>query len=57
MFIAFESKDGIGEPNNKNFGELMGQKSEDSGLWSQWMVRILGKKCRLFFLSFFFLLF
>lgn len=49
MFVAFESKDGVGEPNN-NFGELVGQKSEDSGLWSQWRVRILGKKYRLFFL-------
>lgn len=51
MFVAFESKDGVDEPNN-NFGELVGQKSEDNGLWSQWMVRILGKKYRLFFLSF-----
>ena len=32
---------------------MVGQKPECSGLVSPYMVRILGKKCRLFFLFFF----
>lgn len=35
MSIAFESKDAIGDPNSENFGGMVKQKPECSGLGSQ----------------------
>lgn len=32
MSIAFESQDAVGEPNKENFGKLLGQEPECSGL-------------------------